>query len=124
MNKNYSILLALAVLAALYPVVFSSYITVALTVLMFTGWASSWNILGGWAGQLSLGHATFVGLGAYFVAIGSSQFGLAPWWAILIGMAVAAVLAFFLGQADVWFTRPLFQPIDHCDCGNHPIDRH
>lgn len=108
MNKNYSILLALAVLAALYPVVFSSYITVALTVLMFTGWASSWNILGGWAGQLSLGHATFVGLGAYFVAIGSSQFGLAPWWAILIGMAVAAVLAFFWGKLTFGLRGPYF----------------
>ena len=108
MNKNYSILLGLAVLAALYPVVFSSYITVALTVLMFTGWASSWNILGGWAGQLSLGHATFVGLGAYFVAIGSSQFGLAPWWAILIGMAVAAVLAFFWGKLTFGLRGPYF----------------
>lgn len=108
MNKNYTILLGLTVLAALYPVVSSSYITIALTVLMFTGWATSWNILGGWAGQLSLGHATFVGLGAYFVAIGASQFGLAPWWAILMGMAVAGVLAFLWGKLTFGLHGPYF----------------
>lgn len=108
MNKNFTILLGLVVLAALYPMLSSSYITIGLTVLMFTGWATSWNILGGWAGQLSLGHATFVGLGAYFVAIGSSQFGLAPWWSILIGMAVAAVLAFLWGKLTFGLRGPYF----------------
>ena len=108
MNKNFTILLGLVVLAAFYPMLSSSYITIGLTVLMFTGWATSWNILGGWAGQLSLGHATFVGLGAYFVAIGSSQFGLAPWWSILIGMAVAAVLAFLWGKLTFGLRGPYF----------------
>lgn len=108
MNKNYTILLGLAILAALYPVVSSSYITIGLTVLMFAGWATSWNILGGWAGQLSLGHATFVGLGAYFVAIGSSQFGLAPWWAVLMGMGVAGILAFFWGKLTFGLRGPYF----------------
>ncbi len=108
MNKNFTILLGLVVLAALYPMLSSSYITIGLTVLMFTGWATSWNILGGWAGQLSLGHATFVGLGAYFVAIGSAQFGLAPWWSILIGMAVAALLAFLWGKLTFGLKGPYF----------------
>jgi len=108
MNRNYVILLGLFILAALFPVVSSSYITIGLTVLMFTGWATSWNILGGWAGQLSLGHATFVGLGAYFVAIGASQFELAPWWSILIGMGVAAILAFLWGKLTFGLHGPYF----------------
>jgi len=108
MNRNYTILLGLVILAALFPVVSSSYITVGLTVLMFTGWASSWNILGGWAGQLSLGHATFVGLGAYFVAIGASQFELAPWWSILIGMAVAGIMALLWGKLTFGLHGPYF----------------
>jgi branched-chain amino acid transport system permease protein len=108
MNRNYAILLGLFILAALFPVVSSSYITIGLTVLMFTGWATSWNILGGWAGQLSLGHATFVGLGAYFVAIGASQFELAPWWSILIGMGVAAILAFLWGKLTFGLHGPYF----------------
>jgi len=108
MNRNYVILLGLCILAALFPVVSSSYITIGLTVLMFTGWATSWNILGGWAGQLSLGHATFVGLGAYFVAIGASQFELAPWWSILIGMGVAAILAFLWGKLTFGLHGPYF----------------
>jgi branched-chain amino acid transport system permease protein len=63
-------------------------------------------LLGGWNGQVSLGHASFVGLGAYFVAIGQSQFGLAPWWTMAMAAAVAAVLAYFWG----WLTFSLRGP--------------
>ncbi|OZI48608.1 branched-chain amino acid ABC transporter permease [Bordetella genomosp. 4] len=108
MNKNYLFLAGLIIIAALYPITSSAYITVGISVLLFTGWATSWNLLGGWAGQLSLGHASFVGLGAYFVAIGSSQFGLAPWWSILVAMAVAAVMALIWGKLTFGLRGPYF----------------
>lgn len=102
------LLVGLVVVAALYPITPSAYITVGISVLLFTGWATSWNILGGWAGQLSLGHASFVGLGAYFVAVGSSQFGLAPWWSMLIALGVAAVMAFIWGKLTFGLRGPYF----------------
>lgn len=109
MSKQFLILIGLVVLAALYPVATSSaYVTVGISVLLFTGWATSWNVLGGWAGQLSLGHASFVGLGAYFVAIGATQFGLAPWWSILVAMAVAVVMAFIWGKLTFGLRGPYF----------------
>lgn len=109
MSKQFLILIGLVVLAALYPVATSSaYVTVGVSVLLFTGWATSWNVLGGWAGQLSLGHASFVGLGAYFVAIGATQFGLAPWWSILVAMAVAVVMAFIWGKLTFGLRGPYF----------------
>lgn len=109
MSKHILFLVGLVVAAALYPVAFSSaYVTVGISVLLFTGWATSWNLLGGWAGQLSLGHASFVGLGAYFVAIGSSQFGLAPWWSVSMAMAVAAVMAFAWGKLTFGLRGPYF----------------
>lgn len=108
MSKNVLFLLGVAVLAALYPLTPSAFVTVGITVFLFTGWASSWNLLGGWAGQLSLGHASFVGLGAYFVAIGATQFGLSPWWSILIAMAVAAVLATIWGKLTFGLRGPYF----------------
>jgi branched-chain amino acid transport system permease protein len=108
MNKQSLILAALVVAAACYPLTGDAYITVGISVLLFTGWATSWNILGGWAGQLSLGHASFVGLGAYFVAIGASEFGWAPWWSMLLAMAVAAVMALLWGKLTFGLRGPYF----------------
>lgn len=108
MNKHAWLLLALLVLGAFYPLLPSAFVAVGITVLLFTGWATSWNLLGGWAGQLSLGHASFVGLGAYFVALGSSQFQLAPWWSILLAMACAAVLSLLWGKLTFGLRGPYF----------------
>ena len=102
-------LIGLGVLLAVgmaYPAIFPNNLTIAISVLLFTGWATSWDLLGGWNGQVSLGHASFVGLGAYFVAIGEGQFGLAPWWTMAMAAAVAAVLAYFWG----WLTFSLRGP--------------
>lgn len=108
MNKQVLCLLGVVALAALYPLLSAAYITVGISVFLFTGWASSWNLLGGWAGQLSLGHASFVGLGAYIVAIGATQFGLAPWWSVLIAMAVAGVFAALWGKLTFSLHGPYF----------------
>jgi branched-chain amino acid transport system permease protein len=102
-------LIGLGVLLAVgmaYPAIFPNNLTIAISVLLFAGWATSWDLLGGWNGQVSLGHASFVGLGAYFVAIGQSQFGLAPWWTMAMAAGVAAVLAYFWG----WLTFSLRGP--------------
>src|SRR5690606_5620407 len=108
MSKNVLFLLGVVLVAALYPLMPSAYITVGITVFLFTGWASSWNLLGGWAGQLSLGHASFVGLGAYIVAVGATDFGLAPWWSMLIAMGVAGVLAALWGRLTFSLHGPYF----------------
>jgi branched-chain amino acid transport system permease protein len=108
MNKHYILLIGLFILGALYPILPSAYITVGVTVLLFTGWASSWNLLGGWTGQLSLGHASFVGLGAYFVALGSTQFNLAPWWSVLLAMLFASVLSLLWGKLTFGLRGPYF----------------
>lgn len=108
MNKNMYILLVFLIAGFLYPLVLPGYLTVAITVMIFAGWASSWNILGGWAGQLSLGHASFVGLGAYFVAVGVNTFGLAPWWSIILAMLTAAFLAYLWGKMTFSLRGPYF----------------
>lgn len=108
MKKHYIILALLVALGLFYPMAFPGYLTVAITVLLFVGWATSWDFLGGWCGQVSLGHASFVGLGAYFVAVGSSSFGIAPWWSMLGGMAFAAVLALLWGKLTFSLKGPYF----------------
>jgi len=90
----------LVIAAAFYPVFFPSVLAIPIMVLLFAGWATAWDVLGGWSGQVSLGHVAFVGLGAYAVAIGSETYGIAPWTAIILAVLIAIILALIWG----WLT--------------------
>lgn len=108
MIRHFAVLGIAALAGLAYPHLFPNALTIAISVLLFAGWATSWDILGGWAGQLSLGHAGFVGLGAYFVAIGQSDYGLAPWWGMMLAMLAAAALAFAWGRITFGLRGPYF----------------
>src|SRR5690554_1033988 len=73
--------------------VFPSFLTLGITLMLLAGWAAAWDLLGGWTGQVSLGHAAFIGLGAYTVAVTANRWDLAPWWSALLAMGLAALLA-------------------------------
>ena len=63
-------------------------------------WAAlgmTWNLIGGYAGQLSLGHAAFVGLGGYVTFILQVDFNLTPWIGMLASIACAALAALVVG---------------------------
>ena len=83
-------------------------LTTAIQVMMLGALASSWNILGGFAGQISLGHAAFFGLGALITRemwLGGRNFALAA----LVAVAVTAVVASILGVPllrfrDIYFS--------------------
>lgn len=108
MKKHYIILAGLVLLGIVYPQLFPSYLSVAITLLLYAGWATAWDILGGWAGQVSLGHASFVGLGAYFVAVGTAHHEIAPWWSILMALVAAALLAYLWGRLTFKLQGPYF----------------
>ncbi len=57
----------------------------------------SWNLFSGYSGLTSFGHAAFIGIGAYTVAIGSAQFGVTPWLCIPAGAVLGAVAAVLIG---------------------------
>lgn len=57
-----------------------------------------WNLIGGYAGQVSNGHALFYGIGAYASGIGMSYFKASPWLTMWIGVAISVAVAFLLGQ--------------------------
>lgn len=59
--------------------------------------AQSWNILGGYGGQFSFGHALFFGTGAYLQAIAQLQWGLNPWLALPMAIAGASAVGLFVG---------------------------
>ena len=85
-------------------------LTVLILILYFAYTGQAWNILMGFAGQLSLGHALYVGLGAYTTAALYVHFSVGPWVgmpiAILVSVIFGAVigfLAFRFGVAGVYF---------------------
>jgi len=78
----------------------SSYMLNLLIMMFFFAYlAVAWNVLGGFAGQHSLGHAAFVGIGAYTSTFLFSVYGLSPWIGMWIGGIFAAIFALFLGYA-------------------------
>jgi branched-chain amino acid transport system permease protein len=93
---------ALAVIAivVLLPLLFPSmyYYRVAALVFIFALAVVGLNLLMGFAGQVSLGHAGFLGIGAYAVAIGPVHFGLPSWLCLLAGAAISGAVAFMVGR--------------------------
>uniref|UniRef100_Q07SX7 Inner-membrane translocator n=1 Tax=Rhodopseudomonas palustris (strain BisA53) TaxID=316055 RepID=Q07SX7_RHOP5 len=94
------ILLSLALVIAVLPLAFPSsyYFRVASLVWVSAFAAIGLNILMGKAGQVSLGHAGFFGIGAYAVAILPTHVGLHSLAAVLVGAALSALLAFLVGR--------------------------
>ena len=72
-------------------------LTVLILILYFAYTGQAWNIMMGFAGQLSLGHALYVGLGAYSAAALYVHFGLGPWIGLLVAVPVAALAGAFIG---------------------------
>jgi branched-chain amino acid transport system permease protein len=104
----------LAVLLAAFlvaPWVANDYLlTVLILILYFAYTGQAWNIMMGFAGQLSLGHAIYVGLGGYIAAVLFTRYGIGPWIGLLAGLPVAVAcgaiigfLAFRFGVAGVYF---------------------
>ncbi|HLW46895.1 MAG TPA: branched-chain amino acid ABC transporter permease [bacterium] len=90
-------LLAAAALAAPLLVQGSFYHRVLALILLVAISASAWNILGGYAGQVSFGHAMFFGAGAYMPALVYSQWHAAPALGVPLGVAVSLGIAAVLG---------------------------
>jgi branched-chain amino acid transport system permease protein len=107
MDKNFTarrrrdliIAAVLAALAALAPLVIKDvYVqNILILTLMYAALSQSWNILSGYCGQISLGHALYFGIGAYTTTILFTKFGVLPWFGMLAGGVIAAVIAMGLG---------------------------
>ncbi|MBL8378294.1 MAG: branched-chain amino acid ABC transporter permease [Burkholderiales bacterium] len=103
------VLLVLFLLAL--PAFAGSYLLSVMTLILFFAYAGqAWNVMMGFAGQLSLGHSLYVGVGAYAAAGIFFHYGIGPWagiWlAILLCAALGAIigfLAFRFGISGVYF---------------------
>jgi branched-chain amino acid transport system permease protein len=90
---------AVLVLSMLFPWFVDSpaHQNIAILILMAAQMGVAWNIVGGYAGQVSLGHAAFYGLGAYTSTLLFSKLGVNPWLAMLAGGFLAAVISLVIG---------------------------
>ena len=72
-------------------------LTVLILILYFAYTAQAWNIMMGFAGQLSLGHALYVGIGAYATAALYVHYGIAPWLGLPVAILISALVGAFIG---------------------------
>ena len=101
--KPAALLVAVAVLLAL-PAVLNAYALTIFILILFYGFlAQAWNILGGYAGQLSVGHAAFVGVGGYTSAMLAAHWAITPWLGMLVGAGLAAILGAIIGYLGFRF---------------------
>lgn len=96
---------AAAIVAALIaPLLLDSYLQHVLILILYTAYLStSWNILGGYAGQLSIGHAAFLGVGAYSSTVLLAKAGVTPWLGMWCGVVLAVALAWAVGSITFRF---------------------
>lgn len=79
-----------------------------ITVLLWTLLGASWNLLGGFGGQVSFGHATFFGVGAYATMILYLRLGLAPWYGMVLGGVAAVAVSLPIGLICFRLRGPYF----------------
>ena len=103
------LLLALAGLC-LFPNFVASPYALHLMILLFlsTIMGQSWNIVGGYAGQYSVGHAAYFGTGAYTTMLLMQQWHVPPWYGVWAGMAVSVVVALIVGSICFRLRGPYF----------------
>src|SRR3990170_5170911 len=92
--------LAIAAIVVILPWFFPSayYYRIGALVFMYALAVVGLNLLMGFAGQVSLGHAGFLGIGAYSVAIGPTYLGMPSWLSLFAGAALSGLVAFLVGR--------------------------
>ena len=87
--RSYGVVVVIAAFVAAFPFLTEStfYLRIAALVFIFSLAVLGLNLLMGFAGQVSLGHAGFFGIGAYAVAVAPTHFGVPSWLALVVGVA-------------------------------------
>ena len=98
-NINRIVCSACIGLALILPLVVRSatYLHILILLYLYAYLTTSWNLVGGFAGVLPLGHAAFVGIGGYTSTIMALQYGITPWVGMLVGGLIAALVGVLIG---------------------------
>lgn len=77
-------------------------------ILMWGAVSGAWNVAGGYAGQVSLGHSAFFGIGAYSAALMATRWNASPWLGMLVGAVVATGAGLIIGYLSNRLKGPYF----------------
>lgn len=94
----------------LFPLVIPSdyYRHIFIMALMWVLIGTSWNLLAGYTGQVSFGHAIFFGTGAYSAGLCATKLGISAWWGMLLGGPMALLVGLVIGWICFRLRGPYF----------------
>lgn len=100
LNWRMNYVVVIAVVVFVLPLMMENpfYYDMATQIALIAATVVGLNLLVGYAGQISLGHAGFYGLGAYFSAIATSTYGWPPLLALVVGAALVGLIAYIVGR--------------------------
>ena len=98
-KANKYFLAAVLLIAFFIPQVITSpsIMQIIILTIFYAYLTSSWNLVGGFAGVLPMGHSAFIGIGAYTSTILYLQYGVSPWLGMLVGGVLAAIVGIIIG---------------------------
>jgi branched-chain amino acid transport system permease protein len=101
---------AVFLVAALAPLAIRDayFLDSLVLILLWGALSAAWNVAGGYAGQVSLGHSAFFGLGAYSAALLGTRWGLSPWIGLLVGVGLSTVAGLAIGYLANRLRGPYF----------------
>ncbi len=106
-KNEWFIILAAVILPFIFH--FSPYVQgLLIFIMMWTVLGSSWNLLAGYTGLVSFGHAAYFGIGAYVGGLLFFHFHISPWWGLLLGGPVAVIFGYVLGLMVFRLRGPYF----------------
>lgn len=90
----------LAITALALPLILRSptYLHILIMLYLYAYMTTTWNLVGGFAGVLPLGHSVFVGIGAYTSTMLWLQWGISPWIGMLVGGCLAGFVGYLIGK--------------------------
>src|SRR5438477_4321863 len=98
MNRASISLTILAAILVALPFMVGNYALSVATLILYSAYAGqAWNVMMGFAGQLSLGHALYVGVGAYTAGALFVHFGIGPWVGLWLAIALCVALGLLIG---------------------------
>ena len=93
---------------ALFAISSSFWLDLVFWICFWAALAQAWNIVGGYVGQLSLGHTAFFGLGAYTSTLATLRWDLTPWLGGLMGALIVAAVGFAVALVCLRLRGPFF----------------
>ncbi|MFD1790121.1 ATP-binding cassette domain-containing protein [Ochrobactrum teleogrylli] len=78
-----------------------------ITICLFAALSTAWNLVGGFAGQMSLGHAVFYGIGGYTGVI-LFNLGISPWFSMFVGALIAALVGMLISYPCFRLKGPFY----------------